>query len=408
MTFNETTGAGLLALVDFNYLNYDYSCLSAYSMEWFYDRVLIPAHEQWQTQYTLVPVRDVFNCYYADARVIVTAARDDKFALEFRATDQPVKELGVTVRAETSDRNRKLAEVSRRLENLQRDKAQVLPVPVANWREKPFIVSLQVGGQQTEFMFSADDSLYFAPESVSIYRAPVPRKQKPELALEDQSVSLAKHETFSVLYAIGLWHEFNRVKEALTALDSHVQFRDTYYRSNFLGPELTYQPLLAKELLGYDLIVLNNVGANALGEAGEIAVSRYVKAGGSLLLCGGFYTMGRGRFNEGPLADALPVVVDGFFDLQPLPRFTPLEPNTGLGSVEWIQSVKDVKPGATVRLTAGGKPALVTGNYGKGKVAVWLGTPMGDPPPGATPYWDSPQWIKFLIGVLHDLRPAQP
>ncbi|MCC6580687.1 MAG: hypothetical protein IT440_09610 [Phycisphaeraceae bacterium] len=408
MSFNPNTGAGMLALVDFNELNRMYNCLPAYTMEWFYDRALVPAHGSRQTRYTLVPVKDVYNCYYADERVLVTVEKADTFTLAFRATEHPVSALPVKVKVETSNRGRTLAEASVTFNDLTREKTQLLPLKVENWRGKPFIVALQAGERKTEFMFSADDTLYFAPESVTTYRAPLPRKQKPQLMAAGESLRLSPHQGWSVLYAAGLWHEFNRVKEAATSLDAGASFRDTYSTCGVLGPDLTYQPLLARELVGYDLVVLDNVGAGALGEMGEIAVSQYVQAGGSLLVCGGLCTLGRGRFHESPLADVLPVEVDGFFDLHALPDFAPLEPEGSLGSVQWIQSVKSVKPGAQVLLRVRDKPALVVGRYGQGHVAVWLGTPMGDPPRDVTPYWDSPRWVAYLAQMLCDMKPAQP
>lgn len=412
MTFDRDSGIGLLALVDYNYLKMHYSCITMYTTEWFYDRVLIQPGKSWSTQYLLAPVQNIRNCYYADEQVIVTARQDkDTLALQFRATQTPVAELPVTVKIEKSDRSVVLAEKQTLLANLTRGHPQALEFALPGLGRGAVIISLQVGGEpqsrSTEFMYSADEAAYFAPESASPYRAPLPKKVKPEL-MDRRDLRLVPHEGLSVLHDVGLWYEYNRLKEALRSIAPGVQFRDSFYTSGVLGPELTYQPLLAEELLGYDLIVLDNVGANALGDEGEIAVQQYVQAGGKLLLTGGLCTLGKGRFQESALQEALPVVPDGFFDILRLPQFAPISGAPyETGAVQWIQSVQSLRPGAEVLLSVAGRPLLVRGTYGQGRVLVWLGTPMGDPPAGVTPYWESRGWFRLLRTVLRDLLGTQ-
>ena len=67
-----------------------------------------------------------------------------------------------------------------------------------------------------------------------------------------------------------------------------------------------------------------------------------------------------------------------------------------------------MKPGATVALKVGDKPLLVSGAHGKGKVAVWLGAPLGDPPANTTPYWESPGWPGFLQTFLKTMTTPSP
>jgi uncharacterized membrane protein len=158
--------------------------------------------------------------------------------------------------------------------------------------------------------------------------------------------------------------------------------------------------------MGHDLVVLNNVGANALGEAGEIAISQYVKVGGALLVCGGLQSLGKSRWDEGALAEVLPIETAGPFDLTRLAGFQPVEGGDGAtGTVEWVQNVKAVKPGARTLLTVGGRPLLVEGAYGKGKVLLWLGTPLGEPPAGTEPYWVNANWKTFMAKAIKTILP---
>jgi hypothetical protein len=65
------------------------------------------------------------------------------------------------------------------------------------------------------------------------------------------------------------------------------------------------------------------------------------------------------------------------------------------------------KPDATVRVTAGGHPVILTRPYGKGQVCFITAASLGDAPPGETAFWDWPQWPKLVDVVLQDLLDPQ-
>jgi hypothetical protein len=56
----------------------------------------------------------------------------------------------------------------------------------------------------------------------------------------------------------------------------------------------------------------------------------------------------------------------------------------------WLHPITP-KPDAVVELSAGGKPVLVTGSAGKGRVAVLAAPPYGVAP-GAVRYWEAKDW----------------
>lgn len=59
------------------------------------------------------------------------------------------------------------------------------------------------------------------------------------------------------------------------------------------------------------------------------------------------------------------------------------------------------KPGATVLLAGSkGEPLLVGGQYGKGRVVVFTGTVLGEPPPGQAGFWESPAWADLLAAAI--------
>ncbi len=402
-TFDRESGAGFLGLVDYNYLQQHYSCLPAYTMEFFFDRVLVRASQSWTTAYMLVPVTDMSNCYYADERVYVTASQaGDQLTFAVHPTSGTVAATMLSVSAVTSDRSAELGRVSATFDAIGAGKAATISLTVPGIEKQPVILKLAVvaegvSGEQ-EFMYYTDSGGYHLQESAVTYRAELPRKVKPEL-MEDRNLRLEAKSGLQVFYAYGLWHDMNRVKEALTALDPAVVFDESIFQTGTLGHELTRQPLLAEELLGYDLVVLNNVGAEALGEAGEIAVEQYVRAGGSLLVCGGLYSLGKSRWHESVLAEVLPFSTLPFWDIHRLPAFTAISGVDGV-AVQWIQQPKELRGDAAVLLRAGEHPLLITGGHGRGKVVVWLGTPMGSPPPNVVPYWESPSWVPTLSKIL--------
>jgi uncharacterized membrane protein len=54
------------------------------------------------------------------------------------------------------------------------------------------------------------------------------------------------------------------------------------------------------------------------------------------------------------------------------------------------------RPGAQVLITAGGKPALIVGQVGQGRVACVALTCLGSPAEGQTPFWRWPAWPLLL------------
>jgi hypothetical protein len=67
------------------------------------------------------------------------------------------------------------------------------------------------------------------------------------------------------------------------------------------------------------------------------------------------------------------------------------------------------KAGSKVLLTAGDKPMLITGTYGKGRVAAYLGSVQGLPKAGQTPTWEWNGWPALMTETLAWLaEPAKP
>jgi len=67
--------------------------------------------------------------------------------------------------------------------------------------------------------------------------------------------------------------------------------------------------------------------------------------------------------------------------------------------VYWLHEAQP-RPGSTVALNAGSRPLLVLGSHGEGRVASFLGTPMGIPGEGQVPFWEWDGWPGLLRNVL--------
>jgi hypothetical protein len=194
---------------------------------------------------------------------------------------------------------------------------------------------------------------------------------------------------------LGLWHEFLGIESALKACQVPVTACDWYvFRAerNWNGPRLDKPEVLAQ----YRLVVLANTDLRTFSLEQRAWLKGWVEAGGALLMTGGPYAFGRGWWQESDLiASILPATLKPF-DLRPLGAGKPL-PLKGVGplaglklpanaAANWLHELEP-KPGATVALTADGRPALVLGEVGKGRVALLALAPLGEDIPGA--WWRS-------------------
>jgi uncharacterized membrane protein len=62
---------------------------------------------------------------------------------------------------------------------------------------------------------------------------------------------------------------------------------------------------------------------------------------------------------------------------------------------------------ATVVLRAGSLPLLVAGTCGRGRVAAFMGTPLGCPSQGQLPFWEWHDWPRLLRQTLLWLAAGQ-
>jgi uncharacterized membrane protein len=220
---------------------------------------------------------------------------------------------------------------------------------------------------------------------------------------------VAKNNPPRVWYGAGLYYRLYHLREALQLVGTETDFTTAW---RFRGPTGFEQPFPAtpEALAAYDIIILADIEARALLPQQQVWLDTYVQRGGCLLVLGGPMSLGNGGWADALyLADLLPVTLHRYdltFSGKTAP--VPLQPAGPLArSLDftakpvalWLHDVQP-KPGAVVELTAGGKPALVVGRYGKGRVAVVAIAPLGVAPKGATPFWEWKAWQELMAATI--------
>jgi uncharacterized membrane protein len=175
---------------------------------------------------------------------------------------------------------------------------------------------------------------------------------------------------------------------------------------------LRYYPESYEELMRHHVIVICNANADAFGPARRAMVKHYVEMGGGVLFLGGRFTFDE-KFRGSAFEEIMPVTL-------PAKRTRKSEAaglvlaagkdviGKGFGRCSWAQSPRvywydEMAPKADskVLLTAGGKPLLIAGSFGKGRVAVFTGTVEGLPAAGQVPFWAWDGWPLIMADTLN-------
>lgn len=224
------------------------------------------------------------------------------------------------------------------------------------------------------------------------------------------------------------------VGESWFVYHTHVKGFDTFYNAEYSsgeefierafingGYEFDFMPnhiamdnfpFTIEGLKEYDLIILSDIGANTLllptdtfnkseKKANRCDLIRdYVLDGGSLLMVGGYMTFagidGKGKWHDTSVQEVLPVEIMTIDDRREHPEG--IKPLTikehailnGINS-EWPDvlgyNYTEVKEEGDLIATVGGDPFIVTGEYGKGRSAVFT--------TDCAPHWAPPEFCNW-------------
>ncbi|MBT3377368.1 MAG: hypothetical protein HN742_06015 [Lentisphaerae bacterium] len=166
------------------------------------------------------------------------------------------------------------------------------------------------------------------------------------------------------------------VEEAIAAVAPDATVDTFHYRG--LHFEMFGFPESREGVLAYDAVIMLNVDPFIMTSAQCCWLADAVHSGTRLLLFGGSVTLNDARTFRGPLRELLPVTFES--GAKPFRANAVPDPGelhalnlgldpTGLGRVGRMQPLS-VKPGATVPWSAGGKPLVIVGEAGSGRVTV--------------------------------------
>ena len=175
---------------------------------------------------------------------------------------------------------------------------------------------------------------------------------------------------------------------------------------------MTSFPATADELGAYDCVVLSDIGANSLllhpdtfnrseSRPNRVgAVAEYVRAGGGLVMIGGYLTFqgidGKGRWHGTAVEEVLPVSISPFDDRVEEPAG--LEP-VAVGAHDVTAGITGPWPAllgynrvtadqqAEVLVTVGGDPLIVVGRAGSGRTAAFTSD--------CAPHWAPPPFVAW-------------
>ncbi|MBI2191485.1 MAG: hypothetical protein HYU36_05825 [Planctomycetes bacterium] len=225
-----------------------------------------------------------------------------------------------------------------------------------------------------------------------------------------------------VLHFKGIFYHLHRVDEALARFDAFslqealLENGGTLKELGADNPDCILPVPTPDALVRADVLILDDVPASAMSFETRLKILRYVEGGGGLLLLGGWYTLDKGQFEGSLLEDLLPcetlqhhtlVRLDAPAVLAPGPDEMP---GLDLRSLDfdsepralWCNNVLP-RAGAQVLMGAAEQPALVAGNFGRGRVLVIPLATSGEFPPGQKPYWQWNDWPVLLERCIRHL-----
>lgn len=407
---NVNRQQGVVFLYDYNTLEGVYSSGPINTRGWMIDGGALPPGRSWQSRVKCVPFTGMTGVTHASDRLIADVRsttqadriRLDHYVMLLEQT-QPVtidahvrSLLDQPLNANASTAKLKAAESPG---YVQRG-VSYLPVSTHD----PLLTELTVSGEGWEESFRYYDENGQRTQPIpALELAVFQRTEMPSQNRKDVQVDpalLPQRRKQSVLLYDGVYTEHYHLDKALASWDIKTVNTPPARAEYFPSP---------LEMDQYSVMILSNVPANAMPGSFLRRMERFVDNGGSLLILGGSYAYGVGRYAHLGLDDWLPVKTHAF-DLQKVENGTlqylqsnlqftvpPLDSDV---KIYWAHQVQ-LRPEARILLaTSDGQPVLVTSSKRKGKIACFLGTPLGKPKTNERSLWEWEQWPALVNELM--------
>lgn len=167
------------------------------------------------------------------------------------------------------------------------------------------------------------------------------------------------------------------------------------------------------EFFDNNCIILFNVSISGLSLRIKNYIKEYVKRGGKVIIFGGQSAYERDGWKKSLLENILPFEIldktqgsisyskNGYL-LKKSDWFKWNIPFSENPVVFFIHRIKKIKETGEVLIFADNFPFLIKGNYGKGKVYCFLGTPFGKGKNNIVPYWNWDKWEQLISLIIRE------
>ncbi len=392
---------------------WDNASSSAVTAEWYYHKACIPPGETWETTVKLVSLKDVNGISHASEAFVADIGCPEpgargRVAMTVFPSAQPVRRIEFRAELESLGPDRSIVKLGNAAVDMRQEGPLTISFPKTVDMPRAAVLRCSAEIRDSSGKTSSETFEYIVKTSES----PLEYLIDPPELRHDYRPGRTGHSPAGdrrVLFLEGLAFERWGLVEALAEIGATVRESEFYKRRITTG--VRYFPVTLEEALRFDLIVMAAVDAHAIGYEGCMILRDYVANGGSLLVLGGLYSWGGGRFDEYGLADLLPLKVTDTFDIErggtsPVTvdqaavsdaLGEPITSGGDMGAVPWFHRLEN---NGRVLARIGSNPLVAIRAPGAGRVAAVAATTLGDKDAVEGPFWNRDGWILLRDGLL--------
>ena len=391
---------------------WDNASATAISAEWYYHRAIIPAGRTWETALYMVPLQGSGPIAHACQEFICSLklpakGKAGRLSMSVRPGLRPAHDLTIHAECLSPSQGSRAAPLGACVCRSLADAPVSLRIALRKPLPADAVLRFRVEGKGSDgqpFMRTFDYVGGATPARVTAV-LPGPRLS---YQYERRVASRVTNAVPRVLFLQGIAFERWGWGEALQQRKAEV--RESEFMKRRVATAVRYFPATLDEALQFDLIILGAVDAFSLSYEGVMLMDDYVKSGGSLLVLGGLYSWGNGRFREYGMDAFLPLQVSGTFDLvRGSGARSEIQsdhwkaiggvPAQSPGGVSWYHQL-EAAPDARVLWRSGADPLLAVSDHGAGRIACFAATTLGPEGTEPAPFWKQPAWAPVRDGVV--------